>query len=180
MRRAPRLSDAIGSRYPGLPREAVAAWLQLAVGIAPVVPAWFRPAGDQAKRTPVCRRSRSAVAERAATAGKAERSYARGCQRVDRGWTDRRRRPCLQASGTPNPARRAQRPAGRPVRGAGASEPRAGTVTPLSVRTLNRGDVGSGCNFRPSSVWQSLRWFGDGGCEGNLEVDKAPDAVLDI
>ena len=41
---------------------------------------------------------------------------------------------------------------GRRVRRARPSEPRAGTVTPLSVRTLTGGDVGIGRDVRPSYV----------------------------
>ena len=51
------------------------------------VPAWVPAAGDQVKRTPVRGRSRSAVAERAATAGMAERrpreELSEGRQRLD-------------------------------------------------------------------------------------------------
>ena len=42
--------------------------------------------------------------------------------------------------------------AGRRVRRAQPSEPRAGTVTPLSVRTLTGGDVGIGGDVRSSYV----------------------------
>ncbi len=49
-------------------------------------------------------------------------------------------------------ARQVQGLAGRRVRRARPSEPRAGTVTPLSVRTLTGGDVGIGRDVRPSYV----------------------------
>ena len=49
-------------------------------------------------------------------------------------------------------ARQVQGLAGRRVRRARPSEPRAGTVTPLSVRTLTGGDVGIGGDVRPSYV----------------------------
>ena len=57
--------------------------------------------------------------------------------------------------GHQNPARQEQGPAEPPVRGAGPSDPRAGTVTPLSVRALTGGDVGTRRNVRPSSAWQT-------------------------
>ena len=61
-----------------------------------------------------------------------------------------RRRPCLQSSGSPNPL--SERKTGaRSVRGARPSVSRAGTVTPLSVRTLIGGDVGAGPSRRPNS-----------------------------
>ena len=49
-------------------------------------------------------------------------------------------------------ARQVQGLSGRRVRRARPSEPRAGTVTPLSVRTLTGGDVGIGRDVRPSYV----------------------------
>ena len=49
-------------------------------------------------------------------------------------------------------ARQVQGLAGRRVRRARPSEPRAGTVVPLSVRTLTGGDVGIGRDVRPSYV----------------------------
>ena len=49
-------------------------------------------------------------------------------------------------------ARQVQGLAGRRVRRARPSEPRAGTVAPLSVRTLTGGDVGIGRDVRPSYV----------------------------
>ena len=49
-------------------------------------------------------------------------------------------------------ARQVQGLAGRRVRRARPSEPRAGTVTPLSVRTLTGGVVGIGRDVRPSYV----------------------------
>ena len=49
-------------------------------------------------------------------------------------------------------ARQAQGPAGRPVRLARPSEPRAETITSLLVRTLTGGDVGVGGNVGASSV----------------------------
>ena len=48
--------------------------------------------------------------------------------------------------------RPAQGPAGRPVRLARPSEPRAETITSLLVRTLTGGDVGVGGNVGASSV----------------------------
>ena len=117
-----------------------------------------------------------------------ERCYARSCERVDGGWTDRRRRPCLQrlqwdaalcrrhvgsvrmlahdldVDDCPDflsppqrlsvmeRARQVQGLAGRRVRRARPSESRAGTVVPLSVRTLTGGDVGIGRDVRPSYV----------------------------
>ena len=117
-----------------------------------------------------------------------ERCYARSCERVDGGWTDRRRRPCLQRlqwdaalcrrhvgsvrmlahdldvddcpdflsppqrMSVMERARQVQGLAGRRVRRARPSEPRAGTVAPLSVRTLTGGDVGIGRDVRPSYV----------------------------
>ena len=115
-----------------------------------------------------------------------QRYYARSCERVDGGWTDRRRRPCLQRlqwngalcrrhvgscmlahdldvdlsrfseSATEDERHRArsacQGLAERRVRRARPSEPRAGTVTSLSVRTLTGGDVGIGRDVRPSYV----------------------------
>ena len=49
-------------------------------------------------------------------------------------------------------ARQVQGLARRRVRRARPSEPRAGTVTPLSVRTLTGGDAGIGRDVRPSYV----------------------------
>ena len=49
-------------------------------------------------------------------------------------------------------ARQVQGLAGRRVRRARPSESRAGTVAPLSVRTLTGGDVGIGRDVRPSYV----------------------------
>ena len=49
-------------------------------------------------------------------------------------------------------ARQVQGLAGRRVRRARPSESRAGTVIPLSVRTLTGGDVGIGRDVRPSYV----------------------------
>ena len=49
-------------------------------------------------------------------------------------------------------ARQVQGLAGRRVRRARPSESRAGTVVPLSVRTLTGGDVGIGRDVRPSYV----------------------------
>ena len=113
------------------------------------VPSSRRP---KAKCTPVCGRARSAVAERATAAGMAERGYARSCERVESGWTDRRRRPWLRGADAARKARSATARTGRrSVRRTRPSEPRAETVTPLSARTLTGGDVGTGRNVRPSN-----------------------------
>ena len=56
----------------------------------------FRPVSeDQAERTTVCGRLRSAVAERGTGREEAGRDYARSCETAAHGWTDRRRRECL-------------------------------------------------------------------------------------
>ena len=138
---------------PGPPKPvALGVRMALAAGLpVAVVAAGFRAAGDQAKCTPVCGRARSAVAERATAAGMAERGYARSCERVESGWTDRRRRPWLRGADAARKARSATARTGRrSVCRTRPSEPRAGTVTPLSARTLTGGDVGTGRNVRPS------------------------------
>ena len=160
----------------------------------------FRPVSsrrpeDQAERTTVRGRLRSAVAERGTGREGAGRDYARSCETAAHGWTDRRRRECLQPAGSPFPRRKACRAlhvnetGHDPKRNSRAaladctrpSEPRAETVTPLSVRTLTGGDAGTGCNVRPSSVCAINHGsFADGDSEGRLALDELPETLLDI
>ena len=135
------------------------------------------PGSEQQKtkrmRTSVCGRARSAVAERATTAGicpsVTTRGAVRGSTAAGRIVVGARACACMLAHDldvddcpdSRNPpqrmsvierARHVQGLAERRVRRAQPSEPRAGTVTSLSVRTLTGGDVGIGRDVRPSYV----------------------------
>ena len=75
------------SRYPGLQHKTLAALAAARPGVETLRARPGSSSRDQVKRTPVRRRSRSAVAERAATAGMAERrpreELSEGRQRLD-------------------------------------------------------------------------------------------------
>ena len=146
-------------------------------------------AEDQAERTSVRGRLRSAVAERGTGSGGGWDVTTRGAAKrpATAGRIVVGARACNACSGTPRcavvtsaafacwlttlmsmtvhifgvrhrrmsvieRARQVQGLSGRRVRRARPSEPRAGTVTPLSVRPLTGGDVGIGRDVRPSYV----------------------------